>query len=165
MRGRWPSAGRIRLQWQRFASMCLVIYFFLCSAIDMYPPHLLFIWYAAVCRKWGIQKSLRTTFPSLCCGSTLTWRRLGLEGASLSFSVHFLLFLRKNLMWELVRKGIFCYTSGQCEITSCDLVSDDKQFHRRSPLRKETCQKTTSALCVRCQSRRMYFLDGIKRLD
>lgn len=41
------------------------------------------------------------------------------------------------------------------------LISDNKKFQRRSPLRKEICQKTNSALGTWCGCRKMYLLDGI----
>lgn len=162
MRGRWHSEGRICLQWQRFASMCLVIYLFVCSATDMYPPHLLLIWYAALCRKWWIQESLRTTLPSLCCGSTLTWRRLGLEGTTLSFPIHntFGCFWGKPWCESWSGRGYAIVWPVGVKLWTVTLVSDNKLFQR-----KETCQKTNSALGTWCGSRKTYLLDGIKRLE
>lgn len=107
---------------QRFASMCLVIYLFECSAIGYVPTssviHLVCCCLQEVVNTERLENHLSFTAPWEHSDLKKAWAR----GSQPQFSCpqYFLLFLRKTLMWELVRKGICCYMASQCQIMDCD---------------------------------------------
>lgn len=71
-----------------FVRKCLVTYLLNYSAIGYVPTSSLIHLVCCCLQKEVNTKFSKTSFPSLCCGSTLICRRLRLKGTRLSFPAH-----------------------------------------------------------------------------